>query len=320
MSAILDQVNLLEITTLQDNYVDILSQDNTEVVKRALPVENGKLKNSILAEHGFSAIIKVQNENGSHAILFDFGFSEHGAAFNANTLKINLSDIEAMVLSHGHPDHYGGYKQLIDNIGKKEINFYVHPAAFRNPRYNKTVDGKKVYFPTFTREKIESTGVRVVEKETSCPFCDNSILFLGEIPQITPFEKGAPSFCFEDNGIEIMDGIEDDTGIAINIKEKGLAVITGCAHSGIINTIKHAQKITGTDKVFAVMGGFHLSGAFFEPLIQPTIDALKTINPTYIIPTHCTGRKAIHAMEREMPEKFILNMSGTSLTFTAYKI
>ncbi len=94
-------------------------------------------------------------------------------------------------------------------------------------------------------------------------------------------------------------------------------VLSGCAHAGIVNTVKYAQELTGVNEIFVVMGGFHLSGPDFEPIIKPTAQALQEINPRYLVPTHCTGRKAIMHIEKEMPDKFLLNMSGTKLIFSA---
>ena len=87
------------------------------------------------------------------------------------------------------------------------------------------------------------------------------------------------------------------------------------SHSGIINTVNYAREVTGVEDVFVVMGGFHLTGADFEPIIGPTTDALKALNPQYVVPTHCTGRKAIMHLEKEMPDNFLLNMSGTKMVF-----
>jgi len=103
----------------------------------------------------------------------------------------------------------------------------------------------------------------------------------------------------------------------VNIRGKGLVVLSGCAHSGIINSVNYAKTVTGVDKVYAVMGGFHLGGPLFEPIIGRTTEELKKIDPTYVIPCHCTGRNAIMHMEKEMPDQFIFNMSGTKLTFSA---
>jgi len=119
----------------------------------------------------------------------------------------------------------------------------------------------------------------------------------------------------EENGIEKQDPIEDDSAMVFHLQGKGLVALSGCSHAVIINTIMYAKKVLGVDRVFAVMGGFHLSGADFDSVVQPTIEGLKEIDPEYIMPTYCTGRNAIVCIEREMPEKFILNMSGTKFTF-----
>ena len=115
--------------------------------------------------------------------------------------------------------------------------------------------------------------------------------------------------------MEKWDDLVDDSAVIAHVKGKGLVVLSGCAHSGIINTVNYAKEVSGVDKVFAVMGGFHLNGPEMEPAIEPTIRWLKEIDPTYVIPTHCTGRHAIMQIEKHMPDKFLLNMAGTRLSF-----
>jgi len=107
MSFAIRAVDKLEILTLQDNYIDLAVQDNTEMVQRAMPVKDLEVKNSVLAEHGFSALVTVSAGERTRSVLFDFGFSEHGAAFNADALGLDLSRVETLVLSHGHMDHFG---------------------------------------------------------------------------------------------------------------------------------------------------------------------------------------------------------------------
>lgn len=126
------------------------------------------------------------------------------------------------------------------------------------------------------------------------------MLFLGEVPKESDFEKGFPRMHYDKNGHSHWYPIEDDTAVVANVRGKGLVVLSGCAHSGIINTVKYAQKVTGISDLFAVMGGFHLTGADFEPIIAPTTDALKAPKPEYIIPTHCTGRKATMHLEKDI--------------------
>jgi len=307
----------VEILTLQDNYIDITVTDNNAVISRATPLKAGEIRNSVIAEHGYSAVVRTTVEGRTRTLLFDFGFSEGGAAYNAKVLGVDMSEIEVLALSHGHSDHLGGFEQLVEMIGRKGMEFYIHPAVYKAPRYLKVGEQRKIYFPKFTREMAEKTGVTVVESRPPRLLLDGAVLFLGEIPRRTDFERGFPIAHFQEEGVEKWDPIEDDTSVVMNVKGKGLVVLSGCAHSGIVNTVQYAREVTGVDQVHVVMGGFHLSGPAFEPIIGRTTEELKKINPDYVVPTHCTGRKAIMHMEREMPEQFILNMSGTKLTFAA---
>ena len=315
MTGKLKQVDKVEILTLQDNYVDVAAFDGNEIVQRALPIKDMEIKNSILAEHGFSAVLTVYVEDTPRSLLFDFGFSEHGAAYNADALNVDLSAVEAMVLSHGHMDHFGGVEQLAERVGKQGIELVLHPTAFRESRYIKVTDDFKINLPQLTREKFENAGVRIVESETPRMLLDDTVLFLGEVPKQTEFEKGFPKMHFDEDGESKWDPIEEDSAIVVHVKGKGLVVLSGCAHSGIINTVNYARQVTAVEDLFVVMGGFHLTGADFEPIIGPTTDALKTLNPQYVVPTHCTGRKAVMHLEKEMPDNFLLNMSGTRMVF-----
>jgi len=317
MSHTIQEIDRVEILTLQDNYIDLVAQDNSSIIQRAMTRKGSEIKNSILAEHGFSALVTVTKGEQSRSLLFDFGFSEDGAARNAEALNADMSGVEAFVLSHGHLDHVGGIEKLVGMVGKKGVDLVLHPWAFINPRFMKTPNDINIYFPSFTREKAEGAGVNLIESEGPCPLLDAQALFLGKIPRVTDFEKGSPDLCCEVDGQEMPDPFHDDTGVAFHVKDKGLVVLSGCAHSGIVNTVKYAQKICGITDVYAVMGGFHLSGSDFERVISPTTEGLKAIDPKYIVPTHCTGREASMYIEKEMPEQFILNMSGTKLTFAA---
>jgi 7,8-dihydropterin-6-yl-methyl-4-(beta-D-ribofuranosyl)aminobenzene 5'-phosphate synthase len=291
------------------------AMDNSVVIVRAMPLKDGEIRASILAEHGFSALVKTTTSGVTHTLLFDFGFSENGAAQNAATLGVDMTEVEAVALSHGHSDHTGGMEKLTALIGKSDIPFVVHPSAFKSPRYIKLGEEFKLNFPKLTRDMVKQAGLSVIETEKPYPMLDNTIIFLGEIPHATDFEKGWPLPHCQKDGKEVLDAIEDDTSIVMNLKDKGLVIVSGCAHAGIVNTVRHAMAVTGIDKVHAVMGGFHLSGPFFESIIDRTTEELKKIHPAFIIPTHCTGRKAIMAMEKQMPDQFILNMAGTKLTF-----
>lgn len=314
MSLSLKQIEKIEILTLQDNYFDALMMDNNEIVNRALPIKDGEIKNTLLAEHGFAAKIDVIDQDKTCGLLFDFGFSEFGAAFNARALNVDFSNVEATVLSHGHLDHFGGMQQLTELIGKNNLDLFVHPAAFKSPRYMKISEQMQFGFPSLSREKVEEAGLSIVETTGPRLIMNDTVLLLGEIPKITEFEKGAPNLFFKDGDEEKLDPIEDDTAIVVDVARKGLVILSGCAHSGIVNTVEYARQLTGKTDVYAIMGGFHLTGPAMAPAIDPTVNALGKINPNHIIPTHCTGRSAIQALEQEMGNRFIVNMPGTKLT------
>jgi 7,8-dihydropterin-6-yl-methyl-4-(beta-D-ribofuranosyl)aminobenzene 5'-phosphate synthase len=309
------EVDKCEILTLQDNYIEITAGDNSDIIHRAAAVKEGSIRTSIFAEHGYCAVVKTTTGDQIHTLLFDFGFSEDGAARNAKRLGCDMTQVEAAALSHGHSDHTGGIAALGAMIGEKEVPIAIHPAAFKSPRYIKISEQLKIYFPKLTKESFKEAGFEVVETKTPYPLLDGDVLFLGEVPRRTDFEKGFAVAHFEENGVEKWDPIEDDTSVVMNLKGKGLVILSGCAHSGIVNTVRQAIEVTGIDQIHVVMGGFHLSGPAFEPIIGRTTKELKKFNPTYVVPTHCTGRKAVMHMEKEMPKQFLLNMSGTTLTF-----
>ena len=317
MTIELNPVDKVEALTLQDNTVDLVVQDNSEVIQRANPFKGAELRNSIRAEHGFSAFITLTRNGSMHRILFDFGFSEDGAALNAAALNADLSQVDICVLSHGHLDHLGGLVRLVEIIGKKDLDLVVHPGAFVESRYRKVTEDKRVYVPALSRETTRQAGVNLIETTEPWPLLQREGVFLGQIPRVTRFEQGAPDMYYLVDGTERHDPFHDDSGIAFHVKDKGLVVISGCAHAGIVNTVRHAQNVTGVQDVLAIMGGFHLSGADFDGVISPTTAGLKEIKPRYVIPTHCTGRDAVMYIEKEMPDSFLLNMSGTKMTFAS---
>jgi 7,8-dihydropterin-6-yl-methyl-4-(beta-D-ribofuranosyl)aminobenzene 5'-phosphate synthase len=125
-----------------------------------------------------------------------------------------------------------------------------------------------------------------------------------------------PNALIERDGSLQRDPVSDDQALVMNLKAKGLVVISGCSHTGIVNTVQYAKKLTGVAKVHAVLGGFHLSGPFYEKILGQTIDQLKALSPAVVVPMHCTGRKAMDQFAREFPSSFELNSVGSTITLT----
>jgi len=306
-------VDRVEILTLVDNYVDVLLT-NTEVVTRPPVSKSGEIPvDTLLAEHGLSLLVTLYAGKETHAVLFDTGYSGISVLHNVDMLGVDLSQVEAMALSHGHMDHTGSLYPVLDRIPNR-IPLVVHPGVFDAPRFFGLPDGRRLLFPqTLVREDLLQRNIDLMERTTPTPLAADTILVTGEVERVTSFEKGLPNAAMEKDGEIVKDPISDDQALVVHLKGKGLVIIAGCSHAGIINTVLYAKKITGVQEVHAVVGGFHLSGPYFEQIIQQTIAEFRTLEPTYISPMHCTGWKAIHEMSEAFPGAFILNSVGSMI-------
>jgi 7,8-dihydropterin-6-yl-methyl-4-(beta-D-ribofuranosyl)aminobenzene 5'-phosphate synthase len=312
----LKELDRVEILTLMDNYVDVLLED-TEVVTRPPRTIGEEIPaDTLLAEHGLCLLVKVQRDAEQHTILFDTGYNRMGVLHNMDQLRVNPNEMEAIVLSHFHMDHTGSLHSILEKISGP-IPLVVHPDAFFYPRFVELKDGSKKRFPrTLVRKDLDPRNVKIQESKTPTPILDGSILVTGEIERTTAFEKGMPNALLEREGRLERDPIKDDQALVMNLKGKGLVVVSGCSHAGIINTVLYAKKLTGVEKIHAVLGGFHLSGAFFEKILEKTIEMLKALSPAVVVPMHCTGRKAIERFSQEFPSAFVLNSVGSKITLT----
>jgi 7,8-dihydropterin-6-yl-methyl-4-(beta-D-ribofuranosyl)aminobenzene 5'-phosphate synthase len=307
----LRELEKVEVTILVDNYTDLLLLAGAKVVKRGLVLP----PQAFLAEHGFSCLIKTIDGSEEHAVLMDVGISGTCLLHNAQLLNIDLSKVEALILSHGHFDHFWALREVLAKL-PKGIPLVLHPDAFLPRRLNFPALGIQVPFPPLEENMLRKGGMEIRKIRADSTLASDRILVLGEIERMTEFEKGMPGAEAEIRGQWVKDPFTDDRGVAVRLKDKGLVVIGGCSHAGIINTVKHSQQVTGVSKVHAVLGGFHLTGPMLEPMIGPTIGEMKKIGPEYIAPTHCTGWRAINQFAMEMPEQFLLNTVGTTYLFS----
>ncbi|AGB01770.1 MBL fold metallo-hydrolase [Methanoregula formicica] len=300
----------VEITVLVDNYTDVLMNTSSTPVDRRLPYNPDR---HILAEHGLSCLVKVFSRKKEHAILLDAGLSAECLPRNACQMRISLAGIEAVVLSHGHYDHTGALDCVVSGAGR-QIPLIAHPDAFLPRRRN--VPGKGIFnqrFPDAVALKRAGADIRM--RSGPSTLAAGHLLVTGEVERKTSFEKGVTGAEIERDGKWVADLLRDDQALVMSVKDKGLVVLSGCAHAGIINTVEYAKKITGTDHVHAVLGGFHLSGKVYEQVVPPTIEAMTQINPQYIVPMHCTGWSTINRFMTAMTGKCILNTLGTTYVF-----
>lgn len=311
----LEPVERFEVVVLVDNYIDLLLPPKDGVVRPPLATGDTIPEDTILAEHGLSILLRLTYGGKTHMVLMDTGYTDKVISHNLNFLGIKLDDVEMVVMSHGHMDHYGGLIWAIGQISKRPVPIVIHPNAFVTPRFFKLPDGRDLLFPVMDRVAVEEAGGEFKEISGPSLHMDGHLLVTGEVERVTPFEKGMPNAYMKRGDQLIHDDIIDDQGCAINIRDEGIVVISGCAHAGIVNTVKYAIKLTGMENVLGVIGGFHLTGPVFEPIIGDTIEEMKRINPKRLVPMHCTGWTAIKAFEAAMPDAFALNGSGTTYEF-----
>ena len=311
-----EPVDSLTVTTLVDNVSDILLTD--EGPARRAPFALATTGNVLRAEHGFSALVTITKGERTTRVLFDAGITPDGMVENMRRLEIEPGAIDIIVLSHGHWDHTTGMHGLAAALGRTELPVMIHPEFWTRRRI--AIEGREpLALPATSRGALEGAGFEIVEREQPSFLLDGSLLVTGEIDRTTGFERGAsPAHQAErPGGWERDPLILDDQAIVAEVRGRGLVVLTGCGHAGLINTLRHVQRLTGEDHFHAVIGGFHLSGSYFEPIIAPTCDALAAIAPDYVVPTHCTGWRAIHAIAARFPDAFIQNSVGTRFEFVA---
>jgi 7,8-dihydropterin-6-yl-methyl-4-(beta-D-ribofuranosyl)aminobenzene 5'-phosphate synthase len=310
-------VDGLEIISLVDNSVDFLSSINregVEAVRQWTKKQHGEQwarthSQLPIAEHGFSALIRVLYGRKTVSILFDTGVSTDGVVENAQRMGIELSEVEYIVLSHGHYDHSGGLLKALQAINKTNLPLIVHEDMFKT-RGSANLDGTVRAYPEFpTKEQLTST--QVIQTKQPYLASDNTVLVTGEIPRETAFEKGFLQHRTLRKGVWQADPLVlDDRAVVFNVKGKGLVVVSGCAHAGIINTVNYAKRISGIGDVYAVMGGFHLAGKENEKRIKPTMVEMERISPKLVAPMHCTGWRGMFAISQTLPEAFVWNSVG----------
>jgi len=316
----LEPVDEVVVTTLVDNVYDALLPGGEGITRAPLAAgtakapqfETGRTSVGLMAEHGFSALVTARRAGTTTSVLFDTGLSPEAMVTNASRLGLDLFGVHAIVLSHGHFDHTGGLAGLAARRGTRPVPMVVHPLVWTRRRLARP--GRKADdWPTLSKRALAGEGFEVIERRQPSLLAGGSVLITGEVDRTTDFEHGMPPTHQHWTGTtwEPDPLILDDQALVVNVRGKGLVIVTGCGHAGAINIVRHAQRLTGVPRLHALLGGLHLEGAYFTPTIAPTVHALTELAPGLLVPGHCTGWRAQHTLAAALPDSWIQSSSGT---------
>lgn len=266
-------------------------------------IDNKSSRLDLKAEHGLSLWI----EYGGNRILFDTGQS-NALIGNAEKLGIDLTQTDAIVLSHGHYDHTGGLKSVLDIAPKTKI--YLHPDATKQKFGRKTSKIKSIGMSDSAKQSIQKRNIIWTAAPAQLL---PGLAVTGQVPRTSNFENVEDAF-FLDENCRKADELLDDQALFIE-SPRGLIVVFGCAHSGVINTLEYITKLSGKNNVYAVIGGMHLINASRERIFQ-TIEALKKYDIQKIVPLHCTGSDAVELLCENFSDKCLRDPYSTDIYFS----
>lgn len=285
-------------------------------------------RNTLMAEFGLSILARSRRDSDVRQVLVDFGYSPEVLANNIALLGIEPASIDASVLSHGHLDHYGGFTGLFGSDGRQgrklplfvggEETFCERVAMIGNP---------PPIMGTLDRVELAQAGFMTQIAFEPVAIADHAFT-TGLIP-LQSSERAAiptrmrPGVGCDAAGLsaekravtELADDGEHEIATCYNVKDLGLVVIASCSHRGVLNSVRQAQAVSGVEKVHAVVGGFHLVRPRTEDEARSTVAEFLEINPTYVVPMHCTGEVFITEALRRMPEKVVRPYVGNQLIF-----
>ena len=256
----------------------------------------------LLGQHGISFLLEARTQDVCKRILVDVGQNPSALLLNMRLLGIQPSAIDALFLTHCHYDHTQGTVEVLKAIGKKGFPVVAHPDTFR-PHYVKDPYLRHVgVMPEDSQPRIEEAGGLLFQPTDPFPFVPG-LITTGEVGRQTEFEEVGIALFTLAGGRVVQDTMKDDISLVAQVRDKGLVIVTGCSHAGIVNIVKHSVEMTGERRIAAILGGFHLLSAS-EERIGKTVAALSQFDIELISAGHCTGFKAQAALYQTFKDRF----------------
>jgi 7,8-dihydropterin-6-yl-methyl-4-(beta-D-ribofuranosyl)aminobenzene 5'-phosphate synthase len=309
-------VDRLEILTLVDNATDWLSSTPPHVeseaaglMRRGIRMLAGKCL--CCAAHGLSCLVTAHRGTASHTILFDTGPEEYSFERNVTRLGADLGLVKSIVLSHGHFDHAGAMLLALSMIrnrnGGGKIPYYAHPGMFHSRAIKLPNGTLRLMEDIPSVDDLTAFGAEVIVTTEPQLLHDSMFFVSGEIPRVTPYERGFPGqvrLMQDGQSWEPDELLMDERFLVINVAGKGLVVLSACSHAGVVNVLMHARDSFPSVPLHAVMGGLHLSGPN-EAVIPQTVEGLRTFDLKTIAAGHCTGWRALTALATAFGDKIL---------------
>lgn len=293
------------VEVLVDNFFDVFEPSRPGLVERAVP---GRLPKPLIAAHGLAFWVTLTQNGRTTKILMDTANSSLPLFNNLEALGHQPGEVDALVVSHGHPDHYGGLLEFLSRRGSG-LPVYLHEDCYL-PKILITPRGRIGPWK-LERHELLSRGVELHENRGPTLVLDQALL-TGTVEATTPYETPLPGAKRVVAGNEEPDPFSDEQALVMHVKDKGLVVIGGCCHPGVVNMVQYARKLTGVKKVAAILGGFHLT-AGGDHLIKETIQGLGELKAEIVLAGHCTGFKALTQLALNFPDTFMVSCVGTRL-------
>ncbi len=315
------QLDRLEVIVVIDNSVDISDPQRQDVLtpqkwtdkKTANPYR-------LLAGHGLSLLLRAKSGSKTRQVLYDTGPSAQLFKNNVKALGLDLNDIDALVISHGHGDHVGGVSAMLKLVRRRPISVYIHPRTLeRKAMVVKDRDGEHMYNinSAATSSNLKAAGVEFVVSSTQVPVADGLFMTTGQVLRTTSFETGFSGHKIRIDGKWVDDkAVTEDMALFARVRGKGIIIVSGCSHAGIVNIALHVRSLTGNEPIRAIVGGLHLTGAN-RSLAEQTARQLKTIRPGLVAPCHCTSWTARLVLHEAMPDAYVPIGVGSKIVIEA---